>query len=239
MAISTVKNVSINHGSETLNKTQLESAANTVNMSVSTLIAAHAHLRGKKIDYRTKQSAKFFLKTGDDGLSGPERWALMAIFTNTMNGLSANRRINVKTMDGAYGSVAYEPISPSQAVSKRKAGKTVARRFDNDTLIARSDINIATSTLDKSTTLRVVTLIHEASHRYANTRDFGNKGYTNEEGTRFYSEGLTRSEAIINADSVAWMAVKIATPFCPWLDPITSTLREAMSKRRAGMGYPD
>lgn len=235
---TTVKNVSINH-TENLQQSQLTTAADTVNMAVSTLIAAHARVRDRKIDYSFKKNSEFFLKTGPQGPSEAECWALMVIFTNTLNGLAANRKINVKTMQGAYGSVAYTRIDPSQAGQKRKDGFTVARHSEHNNLIARSDINIATSTLDKGVIVRVQTMIHEASHRYANTRDYGNRGYTNEAGTRFFEEGLTRQEAITNADSIAWMAVKIAEPFCQWLNPVQYALNNGIAARRKAMGYDD
>lgn len=217
MTTTTLSHVTINHGNTVLEKSQLSAAAETVNMAVSTLISAHSQLKSKNITKNVKDNAQLYLKTPETGPSDAEVWGLMAIFTNTLNGLSANRKINVKEMPGAYGSVGFQQIESDEVPTQKGLGKTVARRLGHDDLVARSDINIAISTLSKGVILRVQTLIHEATHRYANTRDHGSKGYTNAAGTRYLASGLTREEAIINADSVAWMAVHIAKPYCSWL----------------------
>ena len=49
----------------------------------------------------------------------------------------------------------------------------------------------------------VITYMHEASHRFAQTKDHGAQGYIDGEG--FYkAPGLTPAQAAVNADSYAW-----------------------------------
>jgi hypothetical protein len=50
----------------------------------------------------------------------------------------------------------------------------------------------------------VRTIIHEASHKYANTEDHDWRGYREADDSRWMDPGLTKAEALNNADSYAW-----------------------------------
>lgn len=52
-------------------------------------------------------------------------------------------------------------------------------------------------------------LIHEATHMYAQTNDYSDRGYVNNDG-KFRQSGLTQEEAIKNADSYACFVVRCA-----------------------------
>ncbi len=199
------------------------------------------------LDDRCRQILKFYLKTGD-GPTKAEVWALNAIFSNINNGLRRpNLNINVQEMTGAYGSVPFERIQSIQAAEHRARGRGVARRLGgHDDLVSRGDINFGQHLLQpgQGLIIQLETLLHEASHRFANTRDYGNRGYTNEAGTQYLQPGLTRQEAILNADSVAWVAVHLAKPYIGWLQevpthhlPVADLLRDSMAARRRAMGY--
>jgi hypothetical protein len=49
----------------------------------------------------------------------------------------------------------------------------------------------------------VLTYIHEASHKFAGTKDHGKQGYINGKG-EYKEPGLTSLQASVNADSYAW-----------------------------------
>ena len=68
--------------------------------------------------------------------------------------------------------------------------------------------------IDKKKMLRdadhgVITLIHEATHRYANTWDHGLAGYRKEDDSDWRLPGLTVAEALHNADSYAHFAFRV------------------------------
>ena len=197
-------------------------------------------------DDRCNQILKFYLKTGD-GPTKAEVWALNAIFSNINNGL---RRpdLDIKVCElNAYGSVPFERIQSIQAAQHRAMGRGVSRRLGgHGDLVSRGHINFGQHLLEpgRGLIIQLETLIHEASHRFANTRDYGNRGYTNEAGTRYLQPGLTRQEAILNADSVSWVAIHLAKPYIGWLNevpthhlPVSELLVDALSARRRAMGY--
>jgi hypothetical protein len=62
---------------------------------------------------------------------------------------------------------------------------------------------------DQSFGMSVITYIHEASHRFAQTKDHGPRGYINGEGN-YKATGLTGQEAWNNADSYGWFVWKVA-----------------------------
>jgi hypothetical protein len=69
--------------------------------------------------------------------------------------------------------------------------------------VNRDDIHLDSDRLDNGTELAAKTVIHEASHKFASTADFGNRGYTKDDDGTFKAAGLTHAEAFNNADSYA------------------------------------
>lgn len=71
----------------------------------------------------------------------------------------------------------------------------------------KGDIHMGISTVKKGSQLsNAVTFIHEATHKYASTTDFGEKGYTSEFGL-YREAGLTTAQALMNAESHARFVV--------------------------------
>jgi hypothetical protein len=62
---------------------------------------------------------------------------------------------------------------------------------------------------EQSFGMSVIIYIHEASHRFARTKDHGPRGYINGEGN-YKATGLTAQEAWNNADSYGWFVWKVA-----------------------------
>lgn len=152
-------------------------------------------------DRLNRHFGRYFLTpapTNDD------RNACIVVLEKTMNGVGS--KINLKvtaTSDDAYGYVGYETgakgvlrgvFSPRHNLGTR-GGATVSR----------GDIHIRRDLLAADQFgLGVITFIHEATHKYASTRDHGDSGYINNEGTDFDAPGLTAAQALNNADSYAW-----------------------------------
>ena len=69
---------------------------------------------------------------------------------------------------------------------------------------SQGDIHINKKTLlDREFGMRVLSYLHEASHKYAKTHDYGERGYCDGNGN-YKVQGLTFQEACNNADSYAW-----------------------------------
>ena len=69
--------------------------------------------------------------------------------------------------------------------------------------LSAGDIHIDQDSLD-DTELSIITFIHEATHKYAGTDDYDDRGYLENDGLDFLEPGLTKTEALNNADSYAW-----------------------------------
>ena len=48
--------------------------------------------------------------------------------------------------------------------------------------------------------------VHESTHKFASTADFGDKGYTTDQGS-YREDGLTKEQALMNAESYSRFAV--------------------------------
>ena len=55
--------------------------------------------------------------------------------------------------------------------------------------------------------MAVCTMIHEASHRFAQTADFGEQGYIRDDGSDFREPGITAEQCLRNADSYAFICM--------------------------------
>jgi len=53
------------------------------------------------------------------------------------------------------------------------------------------------------------TFIHEASHQYASTADFGTTGYIKADGSDFRRAGISPDDCLNNADSYAYFVMKV------------------------------
>ena len=70
-------------------------------------------------------------------------------------------------------------------------------------------IHISKRDMLRDADLGVKVLIHEATHRYANTLDHGDAGYRRQNDRDWGAPGLTVDQALNNADSYACFAVRI------------------------------
>lgn len=128
----------------------------------------------------------------------------------TSNGLGA-QGLNVKvTLAGsAMGYVnmhdtATGPLDKFR--SKFGLGKkrwTPGVDVDYGTKTSWGDIHLDSDRLDTGPELSAKTLIHEATHKFASTTDFGERGYTDDVNGHFRANGLTHAEAMNNAESYA------------------------------------
>ncbi|AWF82162.1 hypothetical protein BTJ40_15730 [Microbulbifer sp. A4B17] len=67
---------------------------------------------------------------------------------------------------------------------------------------AKGDIHMESGCIKSNSNYHnAVTFLHEASHKYASTADFGEKGYTVKNTGAYREGGLTTEQALINAES--------------------------------------
>ena len=71
------------------------------------------------------------------------------------------------------------------------------------------DIHVKRDYITNNRRQAVRTFIHEATHRFANTKDFGESGYMEADGSAFRAAGLTKDQAIVNADSYAYFCMSL------------------------------
>ena len=151
-----------------------------------------------------KWAAKYFKTDANNGPDDGELAAIKAVLANTSNGIGQKFTINVHVdaADDAYGYVTHYVSSN---------GHGHLRDSDDDLIASKGPIHVQHTLFSPTRNLHlaVITFIHEATHRYANTFDFDDKGYIDNDGDKFWSAGITKNDALLNADSHAWFIYKV------------------------------
>jgi hypothetical protein len=151
----------------------------------------------------------FVFGTGGQAAEFPIIYQTVQLMANGL--LGAGLDIKVTNQSGAAGYVkshhsSYGGMDKLRAkFGKPKAGWTAGQRVvgGERTLVHRGAIHVDTVRLDTGPELAAKTIIHEASHKFASTADFGERGYTHDADGTFRADGLTHAEALNNAESYA------------------------------------
>ncbi len=72
---------------------------------------------------------------------------------------------------------------------------------------SKGDIHVTRDYIMNNRFQAVRTFIHEATHRFANTDDFGEQGYMHADGSDFRAPGITAEQCLNNADSYAYFCM--------------------------------
>jgi hypothetical protein len=72
---------------------------------------------------------------------------------------------------------------------------------------SKGDIHVTRNYIMNNRFQAVRTFIHEATHRFANTDDFGEQGYMFADGSDFRQPGITAEQCLNNADSYAYFCM--------------------------------
>jgi len=183
-------------GPNALETTQLTQA---VTVSQTILLRILAQLawpeKGSK-DARNARLERLFLTDA----RGPAGDALDTIYKKlelVVNGIKAKVNVKVAPDVNHYGYIGFMPghLGVVRGVVSRRHNLA---KVDGK-LSSFCDVHIDQSTLP-DTVLSVITLIHEATHKYASTNDhfyLKNDGIT-------YDGAITRAQALNNADTFAW-----------------------------------
>lgn len=151
-------------------------------------------------DSVARRFASTYFLTGDLGPDAGEQTQIKKILQLTYHGITNDFTLKLGG-DGDFGFVtrhrsngADAAISPEDGLGWTRDGH--AMHVSKKRMLRDADIG-------------VITIIHEASHKFADTWDHGRSGYREEDDSGWWEPGLTRPQALINADSYAYFAFRL------------------------------
>ncbi|WP_144185456.1 hypothetical protein [Elioraea rosea] len=156
----------------------------------------------------------YFFRTGG-GLGQPELDIIRPNLVLIQNGLTQGVSIKITTMKGAAGYVKTHPTARKPRWTKGTVSLNDSDGSATTKVMYRGDIHVGAARLDQGVKLAAKTVVHEASHKFASTADFGKRGYTYDNGV-FVEEGLTPEEALNNAESYARFVLHVFDDECAW-----------------------
>ena len=154
----------------------------------------------------TKAAATKCFLTPAGGPDEKTRLLIIKVLTMTSAGIAGNTTIKVGSSADANGYVNLH----KDFLHKFTSNKVTDLKSNKSTYIGDAHVDrayIASGTENRPRA--ILTFIHEATHRYAGTVDFDDKGYISAtnyfagNGIMFREPGLTAAQAAINADSYA------------------------------------
>jgi hypothetical protein len=163
---------------------------------LSTTIAAISCGPGQK---ERDLADKYFLTNG--GPSQAEWQAIQSKLELIYNSLNTDMTIKLGA-DGAHGNVKYTTVAAGTP------GSFQDTNGDHITF-AGHELHVSKKTLLKSPELGAITVLHESSHKYANTNDYDKAGYRKEDDSGWCATGLTPANALNNADSFAYFVYRV------------------------------
>jgi len=161
--------------------------------------------RGDRPELDALMALYFF--TDPAGATQREVNLVMSKLELAMNGM--NGKINLKLHpdpQGAHGYVNFVPDAKGLARGLFLPGHNVGTVGAQT--VGRGDIHLGRHRLG-SADRAVVTFIHEAMHKYASLADHDMRGQVRDvggadDGSYYIAPGLTKAEALNNADSYGW-----------------------------------
>jgi hypothetical protein len=164
-----------------------------------------------------KMALHSYFKTPATGPTLADFQTIKGVLELTLNGLTNAGGVAVKISKGSPGYVNVHVRGTSGLRAKVLGSSVATTLFAKPGWTAgtkqgfgdvhRGSIHVSTGRLDTGTPLAAKTVIHEASHKFASTADFGEKGYTydatGEYRTPQGETPLTHDEALNNAESYA------------------------------------
>ncbi|MBX9663190.1 hypothetical protein [Novosphingobium sp.] len=165
----------------------LEKAYTTVRTTIGWMV----HRNATKLEQAMQQ----YFKSGT-GKAGD----VQAILEITINGMN-NGKLALKTDNTSdYRSINY--FGDKKEVLPYIEG--YVRNGPNGT---KGDIHVKRDYIMNNRFQAVRTFIHEATHRFASTEDFGEQGYMWSDGSDFREPGITADQCLRNADSYAYFCM--------------------------------
>lgn len=142
-----------------------------------------------------------FANTYFVGVPTPAEWlAISAKLELTYGGLRSDVTLKLGA-DGNFG-----VVRPTVTNSSNPAA--VIDEDGDYVDYTTATLHVSKKRMLKSAELGIITIIHEASHKYANSFDHDDRGYREKDDSDWWEPGLTHAEAINNADSLAYFVYR-------------------------------
>lgn len=197
--------VHVKYDTLNLNSGHKEQATDAVVMAREFMqVAIRCMANRDTMDARAKALAAYYFKTSPQGPTQVEFNLIKSTLELIHNGINAN--ISVKFVNKEHVAGYINPYkhwgakSHHTKVTNQMTGKTRKR----------GDIHLGINALRQEGGIAAMVFIHEASHKFAGTADFGERGYTWVEDGTFRDEGLTKVEAFNNAESYGRFVMHLA-----------------------------
>ncbi|MBX3498608.1 MAG: hypothetical protein KF889_04130 [Alphaproteobacteria bacterium] len=159
---------------------------------------------GGYADKDAKRFAATYFLTGPEPSTG--EWAkISSILQLTYQGIGRDVTLKLGAGSGTLGYVRHSITDdPSESIGVDS---------DGDMIREKGTIHISKKKLLGSAELLAITFIHEATHKYANTFDHGDSGYREEDDSDWWAPGLTKDQALNNADSYGYFAYRVGEAY--------------------------
>ncbi len=189
-----------------LSKSEQTTAAEVVATSRAYVANAANLVRAAEWSDAAKAAAAACFLTPAGGPDNATKTLIQKVLTMTNAGIAGQTTIKVGSSVGANGYVNIHKDLLHKFTSKKVTNlQTNKSEYIGGAHVDRAYIDKTTEDRPRA----ILTFIHEATHRYAGTVDFDDKGYISAtnyfagNGIMFRQPGLTAAEAVINADSYA------------------------------------
>ncbi len=186
-----------------LSNLEMQHAANVVSASRMILPMVIAWVSWPAGEIKTRRNAYMarYFKCAPGGPDQNDVNTVLKKLELVMNGINTKINLKVAADDDAYGYVGFR--GGIKGVMRGVFSKRHNIGTRGGKMVSRGDIHLDRDVLDDEG-LAIITFIHEATHKYASTADHGDSGYLANDGVAFEAPGLTRTQALNNADSYAW-----------------------------------
>lgn len=145
---------------------------------------------------------KYFKTSANPG--NAELARIKSTLVTTMNGISGDVSIKVSNINVARAN----KFAPDAGITKQNA-KYVEGYVWNYASGKKGDIHVTPDYIRNNHFQAVRTFVHEATHHYASTDDFGEQGYIEADGSDFRQAGIQPNQCEVNADSYAYFVMAV------------------------------
>ncbi len=176
----------------------------TVTAARGKVASAQAALAGPMADRLKALLAHYFKLSGTPSQS--DITAINAIFVLIGNGINGDVSIKASNVNP----VAVKGLAKQYGLTVKQIVPLVegyVTSYGGNAKRPKGDIHVKPDYITGNEFQAVRTFIHEASHRFADTVDFGEQGYMHADGSDFREDGITKEQCLVNADSYAYFAM--------------------------------
>lgn len=197
-------------------QTQATEAVTRARYMVTFVVGQLASLQTANGSAAVKTHAKYYLKRGDS-LTQSDLDTIKSVLVLIQTGLGTDTNIKIVSTGDSAGYVnAYRTPKKARWTPGTRTRYQDGTPHANPGAVLRGDIHIKKTQLDRGVNLAAKTIIHEASHKFASTSDFGDRGAVWSNDVDFIDDGLQPDEALNNAESYARLVLHVFEDECGW-----------------------